>query len=440
MKMERRGSVGQSAFRPNCGQEEAGHEQTKPFQVSKLQVVEAYRRVKVSAGGAGVDNQTLEDFDRNLRDNLYKIWNRLSSGSWMPPPVKAVEIPKKNGGSRLLGVPTVSDRIAQMTVLLTFEPLVERYFSDDSYGYRHGKSALDAIAVTRKRCWQYDWCIEFDIKGLFDNIPHALLLKAVDKHCTEKWVRLNIVRWLNARVRMPDGTLRERNKGTPQGGVISPVLANLFLHYVYDKWLTLNYPEVPWCRYADDGLIHCKSRRQAEELLEKLAQRFTDCGLELHPEKTKLVYCRDSMRKGSYGNRQFDFLGYTFRARRARNQRRGNVFTSFSPAVSSSAQKAMIGKLRILRIRRRVDMSLDEIAKWLNPVISGWLNNYAVYHKSEMKKVCRYINLTLITWARKKYKPLRYSKTKACQLMERLSKEKPELFVHWKAGPGSAFA
>lgn len=294
MNVERRGSVGQSASQPNCKQEEAAGEQTKPFQVSKLHVVEAYRRVKANAGAAGVDNQTLKDFERDLKGNLYKIWNRLSSGSWMPPPVRAVEIPKKDGSKRLLGIPTVSDRIAQMTVLVTFEPLVERYFLNDSYGYRHGKSALDAIAVTRKRCWQYDWCLEFDIKGLFDNIPHDLLLRAVDKHCADKWVRLYIRRWLTAPVQMPDGTLKERNKGTPQGGVISPVLANLFLHYVFDKWLSLHYPEIPWCRYADDGLIHCGSKQQAEELLNKLAKRFQECGLELHPEKTKIVYCKDS--------------------------------------------------------------------------------------------------------------------------------------------------
>jgi len=440
MNVERRGGVGQSASQPNCVQEEAEYEQTKPFQISKWQVVEAYRRVKARAGGAGMDNQTLEDFDRDLRNNLYKIWNRLSSGSWIAPPVKAVEIPKKNGGSRLLGIPTVSDRIAQMTVLLTFEPLVERYFYDDSYGYRHGKSALDAIAITRKRCWQYDWCIEFDIKGLFDHIPHDLLLKAVDKHCKDKWVRLNIVRWLNAPVIMPDGMQRERNKGTPQGGVISPVLANLFLHYVFDKWLTVNYPGIPWCRYADDGLIHCRNKQQAEELLGKLAQRFIECGLELHPEKTKIVYCKDGMRKSDHENCQFDFLGYTFRARSVQNRRRGNIFMNFTPAVSKSAQKSMRTKLRKLRIRCRADMNLDGIAKWLNPIISGWLNYYAKYHKSAMKAVCRHINLALVKWARRKYKSLRTHKSRACQLMEKLSKQRPDIFAHWKAGLGTAFA
>lgn len=441
MNVERRDSVKQSAHQPNCDkQEEAVAEQTKPFSINKWQVAEAYRRVKANAGAAGVDHQTLADFEQNLKGNLYKIWNRLSSGTYMPPPVKAVLIPKKSGGERTLGIPTVSDRIAQMTVLLSFEHHVERCFLDDSYGYRPGKSALDAIAVTRKRCWKYDWCLEFDIKGLFDNIPHDLLLKAVDKHCTERWVRLYITRWLTAPMLMPDGTLKERSKGTPQGGVISPVLANLFLHYVFDKWLTLHHPTVPWCRYADDGLVHCRSKRQAEEMLERLRHRFEACGLELHPEKTKIVYCKDSARKGNHDNRQFDFLGYTFRARSVQNRQRGNIFMSFTPAVSKSALKAMRTKLRKLRIRCRADMSIHEIAKWLNPMVYGWINYYARFHKSAMKAIGRHLNLALVKWTRRKYKSLQRHKIRACQFMEGLSKRMPHLFAHWRAGLGTAFA
>ena len=441
MNVERRDSVKQSAHQPNCNmQEEAGAEQTKPFSINKWQVAEAYRRVKANAGAAGVDHQTLADFEQNLKGNLYKIWNRLSSGTYMPPPVKAVLIPKKSGGERTLGIPTVSDRIAHMTALLSFEHHVERCFLDDSYGYRPGRSALDAIAVTRKRCWKYDWCLEFDIKGLFDNIPHDLLLKAVDKHCTERWVRLYITRWLTAPMLMPDGTLRERSKGTPQGGVISPVLANLFLHYVFDKWLTLHHPAVPWCRYADDGLVHCRSKRQAEEMLERLRHRFEACGLELHPEKTKIVYCKDSARKGNHDIQQFDFLGYTFRARSVQNRRQGNIFMSFTPAVSKSALKAMRTKLRKLRVRCRADMSIHQIAKWLNPMIYGWINYYARFHKSAMKAIGRHLNLILVTWIRRKYKSLQRHKVRACQFMEGLAKRMPHLFAHWKAGLGTAFA
>lgn len=441
MNVERRDSVKQSEHLPNCHQqEEVGAEQTKPFSINKWQVVEAYRRVKANAGAAGVDRQTLEDFEQNLKGNLYKIWNRLSSGTYMPPPVKAVLIPKKSGGNRTLGIPTVSDRVAQMTVLLSFEPHVECCFLDDSYGYRPNKSALDAIEVTRKRCWKYDWCLEFDIKGLFDNIPHDLLLKAVDKHCTERWVRLYITRWLTAPILMPDGTLQERSKGTPQGGVVSPVLANLFLHYVFDKWLTLHHPEIPWCRYADDGLAHCRSKWQAEKLLESLRHRFEACGLELHPEKTKIVYCKDSVRKGRHDIQQFDFLGYTFRARRVQNRRQGNIFMSFTPAVSKTALKAMRTKLRKLRVRCRADMSIQQIAKWLNPMVQGWINYYARFHKSAMRAIGRHLNLVLVKWARRKYKNLQRHKIRTCQFMEELSKRVPHLFAHWRAGLGSAFA
>jgi len=293
MSAERRDSVKRpaGAVQPGVAREEAAPV-AKPFVISKHRVVEAFRLVKANAGSAGVDKQSIAAFEENLKDNLYKLWNRMSSGSYMPPPVRAVPIPKKTGGERVLGVPTVSDRIAQMVVKLEFEPAVEPHFLPDSYGYRPGKSALDAIGVTRKRCWDNDWVIEFDIKGLFDNIPHDLLIKAVEKHTDSAWIRLYVKRWLKAPMQMPDGTQMPRDKGTPQGGVISPILANLFLHYVFDRWLARHHPGVVWCRYADDGLIHCKSEAQAVALLQALRQRFEQCGLELHPVKTKIVIAR----------------------------------------------------------------------------------------------------------------------------------------------------
>ena len=314
---------------------------TKSFIISKWQVLKAYELVKANAGAAGVDKQSLSDFEQNLKSNLYKLWNRLSSGSYFPPPVKAVAIPKKAGGERILGIPTVSDRIAQMVVKLEFEPQVEPIFLSDSYGYRPNKSALDAIGVTRQRCWRYDWILEFDIKGLFDNIPHDLLLKAVYKHTDSPWVRLYIERWLMAPMQMPNGEQVVRSLGTPQGGVISPVLSNLFLHYVFDKWLQKHYSKTPWCRYADDGLVHCHSETEARHMLKVLKQRFQDCGLELHPLKTKLVYCKDGIRKGQYENTSFDFLGYTFRRRVCKDRKRNRVFVSFNPAVSMVSLKAM---------------------------------------------------------------------------------------------------
>ena len=273
---------------------------SKPFNISKRRVYEAYRLVKANAGSAGVDKQSIAAFEVGLKGNLYKLWNRMSSGSYLPPPVLAVAIPKKSGGERLLGVPTVSDRIAQMVVKLEFEPLVEPHFLPDSYGDRPGKSALEAIGVTRKRCWRYDWVVEFDIKGLFDNIPHDLLMKAVEKHTDSAWVRLYIRRWLTASLPLPDGTEQARGQGTPQGGVISPLLSNLFLHYVFDQWLQQHYPHILWCRYADDGLLHCQSEAQARFLLNVVRERFEQCGLALHPAKTKIVYCKAARRTGDY--------------------------------------------------------------------------------------------------------------------------------------------
>lgn len=222
--------------------------ETTPFTISKQLVMQAYKRVKANAGAAGIDQQSLECFGKGLKNNLYKLWNRMSSGSYFPPPVKAVAIPKKTGGERILGVPTVADRIAQKVVKLTLEPEMDKHFHPDSYGYRPNKSALDAVGVTRQRCWQYDWVVEFDIKGLFDNIPHDLLMKAVRKHTDCKWSLLYIERWLKAPMQMPEGQATERTQGTPQGGVISPLLSHLFLHYVFDVWMSKRHSTLSWCR------------------------------------------------------------------------------------------------------------------------------------------------------------------------------------------------
>lgn len=413
---------------------------TKVFHIDKSLVVSAYKRVKASAGAAGIDKQSLADLDKRLVDNLYKLWNRLSSGSYFPPAVKAVAIPKKSGGERTLGIPTVSDRIAQMVVKLAFEPQVEPLFLADSYGYRPNKSALDAVGVTRKRCWYYDWVLEFDIVGLFDNISHELIMKAVDKHKPAPWIRLYIQRWLTAPMVMPDGEMRARTKGTPQGGVISPLLANLFMHYVFDKWLTKHYAKVQWCRYADDGIVHCRSEAEAIEMREVLRKRFSECGLEMHPEKTRIIYCKDGSRKGEYKHTEFDFLGYTFRRRLVKNTRRNSLFVSFTPAVSKTALKAMRREIRASGIRNKTDWNIEQIAKWLNPKLNGWINYYGRYTCSALSGVFRHINITVIKWARGKYKKLRWQKTKACQFLEEMAKRSPTLFAHWKRGMAGAFA
>ncbi len=413
---------------------------TKPFTISKQLVMQAYRLVRANRGAAGVDQQSLDDFAVKLKDNLYKLWNRMSSGSYFPPPVKAVSIPKKTGGERILGVPTVADRIAQMVVKLVFEPKVEPHFLPDSYGYRPGKSALDAIGVTRRRCWDYNWVLEFDIRGLFDNIPHDLLLKAVRHHTNNPWVVLYIERWLKAPLQQTDGTLVERTKGTPQGGVVSPVLANLFLHYAFDAWMQRNRPGVPWCRYADDGLVHCRSERQARDLGKALERRFKECGLELHPEKTKIVYCKDGSRKGKYPCISFDFLGYTFRPRLVKNRKRDSIFVSFTPAVSKTAMNSMRSRIRRSNIRNRSDLGLNAIARWFNPILRGWLEYYGRYRPSAMYPVLSHFNNTLVAWARRKYKRLQRHKTRAGRFIENISERDPHLFEHWKRGMVGSFA
>jgi RNA-directed DNA polymerase len=414
-------------------------EKTKPFNIPKELFVKAYRQVKAKAGSAGVDEESLKDFERNLKDNLYKLWNRMSSGCYFPPAVKAVPIPKKAGGIRVLGIPTVSDRIAQTVVKLVFEPTVEPFFLADSYGYRPGKSALEAIGVTRQRCWKYNWVLEFDIKGLFDHIDQELLMKAVCKHTSLPWVLLYIARWLKAPMRHEDGREVSREEGTPQGGVISPVLSNLFLHYVFDKFMARDYPQIPWCRYADDGLVHCQDEEQAQKLLKVLQNRFAQCGLELHAGKTKIVYCKDDNRRSTHSTTSFDFLGYTFRGRRVRNKR-GNFFVSFMPAVSNQAKKSMRQRIRELNWRNRTDLSLQEIASQANPILRGWSSYYGCYYKSGLDPVWRHVNLTLRAWALKKYKRLGGYKRKGGNFLERIREDSPDLFVHWRETNRVGFA
>jgi len=325
---------------------------TKAFEISKRLIWEAYQRVKSNGGAAGVDQESIEKFEGDLSNNLYKLWNRMRSGSYFPPPVRAVPIPKKSGGVRVLGVPTVADRVAQTAAKLLLEPGLEALFHADSYGYRPGRSALDAVGVVRKRCWRYDWVVEFDIKGLFDNIDHTLLLRALRRHCQVPWVLLYVERWLTAPLQTEDGALQSRTRGTPQGGVISPILANLFLHYAFDMWVSKTLSGVRFCRYADDGVVHCKSKAQAELVLRRIGARLQECGLELHPDKTHIVYCQDVNRRESYPVVQFTFLGYTFRPRKAVDKY-GRVYVNFAPAVSREALKAMRQTIRGWHVQLR---------------------------------------------------------------------------------------
>jgi RNA-directed DNA polymerase len=412
----------------------------KPFNIGKKQVYEAYQAVKSNGGAPGVDGQTIEQFEADLKSNLYKLWNRMSSGSYFPPPVRAVSIPKKSGGQRILGVPTVVDRVAQTVVKQAIEPILDAVFLADSYGYRLGKSALEAVGVTRERCWKYDWVLEFDIKGLFDNIEHTLLMRAVRKHVTCKWALLYVERWLKAPMVDEAGEKIERSRGTPQGGVVSPILSNTFLHYAFDLWMARTYPDLPWCRYADDGLVHCRSEPEAQALKAELHARLAACGLELHPTKTKIVYCKDGKRKGTYPNVQFDFLGYCFRPRLVRRFRDNTLFCGFNPAVSGSAMKAMRSAIRDLNLRRQTQLSLPDIAQRINPLLRGWIAYYGRYAPSALTPLLRYVNQTLLAWAMRKFKRFRDHTIRASGFLQRLAVERPALFVHWHLGMTGTFA
>ena len=405
-------------------------DKAKPWVIPKQWVWEAYKRVKASGGAAGVDDQSIEGFERDLKDNLYKLWNRMSSGSYFPPPVKRVQIDKREGGKRLLGVPTVSDRIAQAVVKGYLEPGLEKHFHPDSYGYRPKKSALDAVGMARQRCWRYDWALHLDIRRYFDSIPHELLLKAVRKHTDCGWVLLYIERWLRAPVQLEDGTLEPREKGSPQGSVVSPLLSNLFLHYAFDRWMALNHPDIPFERFADDVLCHCGSERQARELMERLERRFAECGLELHPQKTRIVYCKDGDRREQYPNTTFDFLGYGFRARRSKN-RWGKFFVNFSPGVSNAATQAIRDEIRNWQLGCRVDRWIDDLARMFNPIIRGWMNYYGRYYKSALNPTFRYLDQCLARWAMAKYKRLKRHRRRAREWVRRVVSRDPTLFAHW---------
>ena len=404
----------------------------KPYAIAKRAVWEAYQQVKANRGAAGIDEETLAMFEQNLPKNLYKLWNRMSSGSYFPPPVKQVEIPKARGGTRKLGIPTVSDRIAQTVVKQIIEPILDPMFHPDSYGYRPGRSAKQAIAVTRKRCWRFDWVVEFDIKAAFDQIDHVLLIKAVRSHIKEDWILLYIERWLKAPFETAEGTQVPRERGTPQGGVVSPILMNLFMHYAFDVWMKRNNPSCPFARYADDAVVHCRSKQQADQLLRWIARRLAECGLTMHPEKSKIVYCQDNKRTKAFTHVQFTFLGFTFRPRKAVDQQR-RVFTSFLPGASGEAQKRMRRVIRGWRIPRQTPATLPELAEQYNSVLRGWWNYYGAFYQTEMRELSLYIDGKLERWARRKYKTLSRHKRRSVEWLARMKKDQPRLFAHWSA-------
>lgn len=402
----------------------------KSFDIPKRLVWEAYQRVKVNRGAPGVDKQSIGEFEENLGNNLYRIWNRMSSGSYFPPPVRAVEIPKADGGTRVLGVPTVADRVAQTVVALALEPRTEAIFHQDSYGYRPSRSAHDALAACRKRCRSKDWVIDLDIRKFFDSVDHDLMIKAVQANTDQAWVVLYVKRWLIAPLQLPDGSLVARDRGTPQGSAVSPVLANLFMHYAFDKWLEREFPTVEFERYADDGVVHCVTERQAREVLAALTTRMVEVGLELHPDKTKIVYCKDGDRRGEYPVVSFTFLGYMFRARTLKS-RTGKLFDRFAPAISPVVLKKKSRELREMRIHRRTGLSLDDLATMINPVVAGWMDYYGRHCRWELYPLLLRVNSYLARWVRNKYRRLRaFVRLKAW--WRGVLDRDPDLFAHWR--------
>jgi RNA-directed DNA polymerase len=403
----------------------------KSFGIPKRLVYEAWEKVRANKGAPGVDAVSIAEFASDERDNLYKLWNRMSSGSYMPGPVRAVEIPKDHGaGVRILGVPNTVDRVSQTAVAMLLEEKLEPIFHPDSYGYRPGRSAHDALAVTRKRCWEQDWTLDLDVRAFFDSVPHDLMLRAVAHHTDERWVLLYIERWLRAPMQMPDGTLAAREKGTPQGSPVSPILANLFMHYAFDRWVAREFPGCPFERYADDIVAHCDTEEQAHNLRAAIAERFGALGLELHPEKTRIVYCKDANRRGDAEHTSFDFLGYTFRGRLARGRR--GFFVSFLPAMSTGAKKAKGQQIRAWHLNRRTGTDLSGLAEDINAQVRGWINYYGAFYHSELFSLARRIDEHLVRWAVHKFKRLGRSPAKARTWLAGVKHRQPTMFAHWQ--------
>jgi RNA-directed DNA polymerase len=414
----------------------------KAFDIPKGLIWKAYLKVKANKGAAGVDGQSLTDFEQDLKDNLFKIWNRMSSGSYFPPPVKAVQIPKAGGtGVRVLGVPTVADRIAQTAVAMLVEPLVEPVFHPDSYGYRPGRSALDAVATCRKRCWGRAWVIDLDIQAFFDTVPHEPILRALEHHLIDHparaWVLLYVRRWLTAPLQQSDGSRTGRDRGTPQGSAISPLLSNLFMHYAFDAWLQREQPEIGFERYCDDVIVHCVSEQQAKYIRNVIAARLWRFGLKLHPDKTKIVYCWQNGRDQKptqWAAIEFTFLGYTFRPRYERDKD-GGWGTGFLPAVSKAAMKAMAAVIRAWNLGRATNLTLGGVATYVNRVVAGWINYYGRFYKSRLIAFLQErLNPHLIRWAQRKFKHLHRSPAKARKRLARIAEQYPHLFVHWRHG------
>lgn len=409
---------------------------TKSVPITKEQVWASYLEVRKHGKSAGVDELTLRDYEQRKSKELYKVWNRMASGSYFPPPVRRMEIPKGEGRTRKLGIPTVSDRVAQGVVKNHLEPLLEPHFHRSSFGYRPNRSARQAIQQATEQCYKKAWVLDLDIEGFFDNLDHELVMRALQRHTTEKWVLMYVERWLKAPIEHEDGLLEYPTKGSPQGGVISPLISNLYLHYAFDKWMSIHYGSIEFERYADDIVVHCTSKKEAERLLVAISERLAQCGLRLHPEKTKIVYCKTSRRSGKHENRSFDFLGLTFKPKKAKNPKTGEYFTSFGPAkLSKKATRRIIETIRSKKLHRKTRTDLPELAIEMKDHLQGWINSYYGRFKLQyLRPMMKYLNDRLVAWASKRHKRFKGSSLEARQWLRGVCRDFPNMFVHWKYG------
>lgn len=408
---------------------------TKSLPITVEQVWAAYQEVRRHGKSAGVDELTLKGYEEVRSDELYKVWNRMASGSYFPPSVRRVEIPKTDGKKRELGIPTVSDRVAQTVVKNYLEPLLEPHFHDYSFAYRPHKNAHDAVRQAAEQCRKKGYVLDLDIEGFFDNLDHGLMMRAVERHITEKWVLMYVERWLKAPIEHKDGSLEYPTKGSPQGGVVSPLLSNLYLHYAFDKWMSIHYSEIVFERYADDIVVHCASKQEAEQLLDAIRERLKQCGLRLHPEKTKIVYCKNSNRKDKHEEVSFDFLGFRFKPKKARNRKTGAIFTDFGPAsIGKKSMKKILDTIKSKYLHRRVTEELEDLSKDLAAHVRGWMNYFGKINMRFLYPVMNAVNGRLIIWANNRYKSLHGSSWQGRQWLREIYRDYPNMFVHWKYG------
>jgi len=410
-------------------------EKAKPLPISKEQVWLAYKKVKSNKGGSGVDGISIKEFDANLENNLYKLWNRLASGSYFPPPVRSVEIPKSKGSKRELGIPTVGDRICQQVIKDFIEPRIDSVFHDSSYGYRPLKSSHEALRVVQGNSRQYDWVVDLDISKFFDTVCHDKLLLALDRHVEENWIKVYIKRWLSAPVMKSSGVLEEKQgKGTPQGGVISPLLANLYLHYTFDVWMSRQFSGIPFVRYADDIVIHCSSEFQAEQTLKALKQRLLECELSLNESKTSIVYCKDHRRKGKTSKSvKFDFLGFSFHPE-SKPSKHGGMFLGYGCSISKQTYSKLVKEIRDTRFHKWTAATFEDIATLLNPKIQGWMQYYEGFKRKSLSKVFHRLHNRLVKWILNKHKRFKGSRKRAFEYVKKIHKHYPYLFYHWQVG------